>query len=178
MARRQFRDLDEQEELDERVVDIKRVAKVVKGGRTFHFRVTTVVGDNKGRVGVGVGKARGVPDAIRKSIERARKDMASIPIIGTTIPHQVTVKHGGSIVMLKPATKGTGVIAGSGVRAVVEAAGIKDILSKSLGSSNALNIVYATRKALTQLKWVDEEAAARGKTVRELMPFWSTRDEH
>ncbi|MBN1317850.1 MAG: 30S ribosomal protein S5 [Anaerolineales bacterium] len=177
MARREFRNMDETEEFDERVVDISRVAKVVKGGRTFHFRVTTVVGDNNGRIGVGVGKARGVPDAIRKSLEQARKDMKPVPVMGSTIPHQITVKHGGSIVMLKPASPGTGVIAGSGVRAVVEAAGIKDILTKSLGSSNALNIVFATKKALSQLKWVEQEAAARGKPLREVMPFWSRRDE-
>ena len=177
MTRREFRDLDEPEELDERVVDIKRVAKVVKGGRTFHFRVTTVVGDGKGRVGVGVGKARGVPDAIRKSLDRARKDMAVVPILGNTIPHQITVKHRGAQVMLKPASPGTGVIAGSAVRAVVEAAGIKDILSKSLGSANTLNVVYAVRKALSELKWLDEEAAARGKSIQEMRPFWSKQDE-
>jgi small subunit ribosomal protein S5 len=177
MARREFFEMDETEELDERVVEIKRVAKVVKGGRTFHFRVTTVVGDNNGRVGVGVGKARAVPDAIRKSMEHARKTMETVPLLGTTIPHQIIVKHGRSIVMLKPASPGTGVIAGTSVRAVVEAAGIKDILSKSLGSSNALNVVYATRKALSELKWVETEAAARGKPVHEVMPFWSRRNE-
>lgn len=176
MGRREFRDREQKEELDERVIDIKRVAKVVKGGRQFHFRVTVVVGDNNGQVGVGVGKARGVPDAIRKAIERGRKNMEPVPIVGTTIPHQITVKHGGAVVMLKPATRGTGVIAGSGVRAVVEAAGIRDILSKSLGSSNALNLVHAAHKALTQLKWADKEAAARGKSVREMMPYWSRQD--
>ena len=177
MGRPRYRDLDQPEEFEERVVDITRVAKVVKGGRTFHFRVTVVVGDNKGKVGVGVGKARGVPDAIRKAMERGRKNMESVSILGKTIPHQITVKHGGAVVMLKPAAPGTGVIAGGGVRAVVEVAGIKDILSKSLGSSSALNIVYATHKALTQLKWPDAEAAARGKPLRELMPFWSKQDD-
>ncbi len=177
MGRPRFRSLDQPEELDERVIDITRVAKVVKGGRRFHFRVTVVVGDNNGQVGVGIGKARGVPDAIRKAIERGRKSMEPVPILDNTIPHQITVKHGGAVVMLKPATPGTGVIAGGGVRAVVEAAGIKDILSKSLGSANTLNIVQATHKALTQLKWADAEAAARGKPVRELMPYWSKRDE-
>ncbi len=177
MARQQFRKIDKGEELDERVVDITRVAKVVKGGRTFHFRVTAVVGDNKGKVGVAKGKARGVPDAIRKAMDRARKNMVSVSTIGTTIPHQITAKQGGAVVLLKPATPGTGVIAGSGVRAVVEAAGIKDILSKSLGSANKLNVVYATHKALTELKWVEREAAARGKSVREMMPYWSRKDE-
>ena len=176
MVRREFRKLDEPEEFDERVIDITRVAKVVKGGRHFHFRVTAVVGDGKGRVGVGVGKARGVPDAIRKAMDRGRKNMVSVPLMGTTIPHQITVKHGGAVVMLKPATLGTGVIAGSGVRAVVEAAGIRDILTKSLGSANALNVVYATHKALTELKWVEREAAARGKSIHEVMPYWSRKD--
>jgi small subunit ribosomal protein S5 len=177
MGRPRFRDLDQAEEFDERVIDITRVAKVIKGGRTFHFRVVVVVGDNNGRVGVGVGKARGVPDAIRKAMDRGRKNMESIPVLGTTIPHQVTAKHGGAIVMLKPAAPGTGVIAGSGVRAVVEAAGVKDILSKSLGSSNALNLVHATQKALRQLKWADVEAAARGKPIREVRPIWSRHDD-
>jgi small subunit ribosomal protein S5 len=177
MGRRRFHDLDQPEEFDERVIDITRVAKVVKGGRTFHFRVTVVVGDNNGKVGVGVGKARGVPDAIRKAMDNGRKNMVSVPILGTTIPHQVTAKQGGAVVMLKPAAPGTGVIAGSGVRAVVEVAGVKDILTRSLGSANALNVVRATHKALTELKWADAEAAARGKAVREVMPFWSKRDE-
>jgi small subunit ribosomal protein S5 len=177
MGRRKFRDLDQKEEFDERVIDITRTAKVMKGGRKFHFRVTVVVGDNKGKVGVGVGKARGVPDAIRKAMERGRKNMRLVPLIGTTIPHEITAKHGGAIVMLKPATPGTGVIAGSGVRAVVQAAGVKDILTKSLGSSNALNVVFATQKALMELKWADAEAAARGKPIRELMPYWSRRDD-
>ncbi len=177
MGRPRFRDLDQAEEFDERVIDITRVAKVVKGGRTFHFRVTVVVGDNNGRVGVGVGKARGVPDAIRKAMDRGRKNMRQVPVLGTTIPHQVTAKHGGAIVTLMPAAPGTGVIAGSGVRAVVEAAGVKDILSKSLGSSNALNVVHATQEALGRLKWADVEAAARGKPVNEVMPIWSRRHD-
>jgi small subunit ribosomal protein S5 len=177
MARHESRNLEEAEELDERVVDITRVAKVVKGGRTFHFRVTAVVGDNKGRVGVATGKARGVPDAIRKAMDRARKSMVPVSTMGTTIPHEVTAKHGGAIVMLKPATPGTGVIAGSSVRAVVEAAGVRDILTKSLGSSNAVNVVFATHEALTQIKRIDEEAAARGKSPQHVSPFWSRQDE-
>jgi len=177
MARREFRDLNKPEELDERVVDIKRVAKVVKGGRQFHFRVTAVVGDNNGTVGVGMGKARGVPDAIRKAIERAKRGMRPVFIMGATIPHQVTAKHGGAIVMLKPATPGTGVVAGGGVRAVVEAAGVRDILTKSLGSSNALNIVHATFQGLTELRRPQQVAIERGRRVRDVMPYWSKQDE-
>ncbi len=166
---------EQREELDERVVDIKRVAKVVKGGRRFAFRVVVVVGDNKGRVGVGVGKARGVPDAIRKGLERARRNMIRVPLVDTTIPHEVIGKQGGAKVLLKPASPGTGVIAAGGVRAVLEAAGVKDILTKSLGSSNVLNVVYATLNGLSQLKSVEEEAARRGLPKERVMPFWSRR---
>jgi len=166
---------EEREELDERVVHIARTAKVIKGGRRFAFRVVVVVGDNQGRVGIGIGKARSVPDAIRKGIERARKNMRRIPMVGTTIPHEVIAEFGAAKVLLKPASPGTGVIAGSGVRAVVEAAGIRDILTKSLGSSNILNVVKATMKGLTQLKDVEEEARLRGKPVAEVMPFWARR---
>jgi len=166
---------EQREELDERVVDIKRVAKVVKGGRRFAFRVVVVVGDNKGRVGVGVGKARGVPDAIRKGLERARRNMIQVPLVDTTIPHEVIGKQGGAKVLLKPASPGTGVIAAGGVRAVLEAAGVKDILTKSLGSSNVLNVVYATLNGLSQLKSVEEEAARRGLPKERVMPFWSRR---
>ncbi|MFQ6057765.1 MAG: 30S ribosomal protein S5 [Anaerolineae bacterium] len=164
---------EEREELDERVIDIARTAKVVKGGRRFSFRVVVVVGDNRGSVGVGIGKAREVPEAIRKGIERAKKNMTSIPILGTTIPHEVVSTFGASKVLLKPASPGTGVIAASGVRAVVEAAGIKDILTKSLGSNNILNVVQATMKGLKELKDVEEEARRRGKSVAEVSPFWS-----
>lgn len=167
--------LEEREELDERVVHIARTAKVIKGGRRFAFRVVVVVGDNQGRVGIGIGKARSVPDAIRKGIERARKNMRKIPMVGTTIPHEVIAEFGAAKVLLKPASPGTGVIAGGGVRAVVEAAGIRDILTKSLGSSNILNVVKATMKGLTQLKDVEEEARLRGKPVTEVMPFWARR---
>ena len=170
MARQDFQ---EREELDERVVHITRTAKVIKGGRRFAFRVVVVVGDNQGSVGLGVGKARGVPDAIRKGAEQAKKNMRKITLVGTTIPHEVMAKSGGAKVLLKPASPGTGVIAGGGVRAVVEAAGIRDILTKSLGSSNVLNVIRATMKGLSQLKDVEEEAKLRGKTVAELTPFWA-----
>ncbi len=165
------------QELDERVVDIARVAKVVKGGRRFSFRVTVVVGDNRGNVGVGVGKANAVPDAMRKASEKAHKDMKKVFLYGTTIPHEVVGKVAGARVLLKPASAGTGVIAGGGVRAVLEAAGISDILTKSLGSSNILNVVLATMDALEQLKSPQEEAARRGKSVKELSPFWDRRKD-
>jgi small subunit ribosomal protein S5 len=170
MAREDFQ---EREELDERVVHIARTAKVIKGGRRFAFRAVVVVGDNQGSVGIGVGKARGVPDAIRKGAEQAKKNMMKIPLVGTTIPHEVIAQFGAAKVLLKPASPGTGVIAGSGVRAVVEAAGIHDILTKSLGSSSILNVIRATVKGLSQLKDIQEEARLRGKSVAELTPFWA-----
>jgi small subunit ribosomal protein S5 len=165
----------EQQEFDERVIEIARVAKVVKGGRRFSFRVAVVAGDNRGSVGVGVGKANAVPDAMRKASERARRNMRKVSLIGTTIPHEVIGKVSGARVLLKPASPGTGVIAGGGVRAVLEAAGVSDILTKSLGSSNVLNVVFATMEALGQLKSPQELAAFRGKPVKEVMPFWERR---
>jgi small subunit ribosomal protein S5 len=163
---------EEREELDERVIDISRVAKVVKGGRRFAFRAVVVVGDNRGQVGIGIGKARGVPDAIRKASERARRDMRQVALSGTTVPHEVWGRRGGASVMLKPASPGTGVIAGGGVRAVLEAAGVRDILSKSQGSANILNVAHATIDALDQLQSIEQLAAMRGKTVEEIQPFW------
>jgi small subunit ribosomal protein S5 len=160
------------QEFDERVVDINRVAKVVKGGRRFSFRVTVVVGNNHGSVGVGIGKANAVPDAIRKATERARKNMHEVSLYKSTIPHEVMGKVAGARVLLKPASLGTGVIAGGGVRAVLEAAGVSDILTKSLGSSNILNVVSATMQALDQLKSIKKEAAMRGKSPESLIPFW------
>jgi small subunit ribosomal protein S5 len=162
-------------EFDERVIEIARVAKVVKGGRRFSFRVAVVAGDNKGKVGVGVGKANAVPDAMRKATDRARRNMHLVSLFGTTIPHEVTGKVSGAIVLLKPASQGTGVIAGGGVRAVLEAAGVSDILTKSLGSSNVLNVVFATIEALDQLKSPQDMAALRGKNVKDVMPFWERR---
>jgi small subunit ribosomal protein S5 len=164
-----------EQELDERIIDISRVAKVVKGGRRFTFRVTMVAGDHRGNVGVGVGRANAVPDAIRKATERARKNMRRVIVTGTTIPHEVIGKVGGAKVLLKPASPGTGVIAGGGVRAVIEAAGISDVLSKSLGSSNILNVVKATMEALSQLKSPQEEAVRRGKPIHEVQPFWERK---
>ena len=173
MERMEYQPVETQ--YDERVIDIARVAKVLKGGRRFKFRVTLVVGDNNGRVGLGVGKANAVPDAMRVATEHAHKSMVKIPMAGTTIPHEVIGHLSGSKVLLKPASQGTGVIAAGGVRAVLEAAGIHDILTKSLGSSNTLNVVKATFDALAQLKSPEEEAQKRGKPVKELLPFWERR---
>jgi small subunit ribosomal protein S5 len=164
-----------EQQYDERVIEIARVAKVVKGGRRFSFRVTVVAGDNHGRIGLGIGKANAVPDAMRKATERAHKTMRSVSLMGTTIPHEVLGRLAGAKVMLKPASPGTGVIAAGGVRAVLEAAGIRDILTKSLGSANVLNVVQATFDALEQLKSPQEEAARRGKDLKDVMPFWERR---
>jgi small subunit ribosomal protein S5 len=169
------RDEERGEELDERVVDISRVAKVIKGGRRFAFRTVVVVGDNKGRVGIGVGKSRVVPDAIRKATDRARANLKRVNLSGSTIPHEVTARHAGALVLLKPASPGTGVIAGGGVRAVLEAAGVHDILTKSLGSANVLNVVYATLTALEHLKNVEIEARRRGKDLKDVTPFWNRK---
>jgi small subunit ribosomal protein S5 len=164
----------EQEEpgLDERVVHIARVSKVVKGGRHFGFRAVVVVGDNNGSVGMGIGKAREVPEAIRKGTERARKSMVKVPLAGTTIPHSILTKFGASKVMLKPATPGTGVIAAGGVRAVLECAGVRDVLTKSLGSTNRLNVVRATMQALGEMIEPEVEAKRRNKPVQQLLPPW------
>lgn len=168
--RQEFR--EQKDEFDERIIDITRVAKVVKGGRRFAFRVTVVVGDNNGRVGVGIGKARTVPDSIRKALEAARKAMVSVPLYGTTVPHEIIGQHGAAKVMLKPASPGTGVIAGGGVRAVIEAAGYRDILTKSMGSNNVLNVMMATMDGLQRMMDAREVARSRGKDVADVMPFW------
>ena len=167
-----------QDQFEERVIEIARVAKVVKGGRRFQFRVTVVVGDKRGTISMGVGKANAVPDAMRKASERARKQMRVVNLAGTTIPHEVLGKVAGARVMLKPASPGTGVIAAGGVRAVLEVAGVRDILTKSQGSANVLNVVQATFDALGQLKSPQEEAARRGKNVKDLLPFWERRKQN
>jgi small subunit ribosomal protein S5 len=173
MEMTEFQSIEQQ--FDDRVIEIARVAKVVKGGRRFQFRVSIVSGDNHGKVGLGVGKANAVPDAMRKATERAHKNMHKFAMTGTTIPHEVLGRMGGARVILRPASPGTGVIAGGGVRAVLEAAGVHDILTKSLGSANVLNVVQATFDALEQLKSPQEEAARRGKNVEDLLPFWERR---
>lgn len=156
-------------ELQERLVNVNPVSKTVKGGRTRSFSALVVVGDGNGRVGAGLGKAKEVPEAIRKATEEAKKSMIQVPMVGTTIPHPITETYGGARVLLKPASEGTGVIAGGAVRAVLESAGVRDVLTKSLGSSNPINVVRATLEALSSLRTVEDVARLRGKTPGEIL---------
>ena len=154
-------------ELQERLVNINPVSKTVKGGRTRSFSALVVVGDGNGRVGAGLGKAKEVPEAIRKATEEAKRNMIDVPMVGTTIPHAVTQTFGGARVLLKPASEGTGVIAGGPVRAVMESAGVKDVLTKSLGSSNPINVVRATIEGLKSLRTVEEVAKLRARLLEK-----------
>ena len=160
--------MEEKNELREKVVAINRVAKVVKGGRTFRFSAVVVVGDENGKVGVGNGKAAEVPDAIKKAIEDAKKNLVEVPIVGTTIPHEYIGKFGSASVVLKPAEEGTGLITGGSVRPVLELAGYKDVRTKVLGTNNPRNVVYATLEGLKSMQTIEEVARKRGKKVEDI----------
>ena len=168
--RSQNRRDDQQSQFDERVIQINRVAKVVKGGRRFSFTALVVVGDGNGKVGIGYGKAKEVPAAIQKGMETARRTMVEIPMAGQTVVHEIIGEHGASRVLVKPAAPGTGVIAGGAARQIIEAAGIKDALAKSLGSPTHLNVAHATMNALTGQRRPDEVAKLRGKQAEDIVP--------
>lgn len=165
---RKPRRTEREKEFEERVVAINRVTKVVKGGRRFRFAALVVIGDKKGRVGFGTGKANEVPDAIKKAVEDAKKNIINVPMVGTTIPHDITGTYGAGSVFLRPAAEGTGVVAGGAVRDVLELAGLNDVLSKCLGSRTPINMVRATMTALNELKTLEEVARLRGKKPEEI----------
>ena len=160
---------ENKQELKEKVVSVNRVAKVVKGGRTFRFSVLVVVGDENGSIGVGTGKSSEVPEAIKKATEEARKNLVEVSLVNGTLPHEFTTNFGSSKIILKPAVEGTGVIAGGAVRPVLELAGVKNVTAKTLGSRNSRNVVYATLKALKAMRTPEEVAALRGKKVEEIL---------
>lgn len=168
MDRKPRRDREREKEFEERVVTINRVTKVVKGGRRFRFAALVVIGDKKGRVGYGTGKANEVPDAIKKAIENAKKNLFTVPIVGTSIPHEMTGSYGAGEVFLRPAAEGTGVIAGGAIRDVLELAGITDVLSKCIGSRTPINMVRATVDALENMRTLEEVAELRGKKPQEI----------
>ena len=159
----------EESEFKEKLVAVNRVSKTVKGGRNMRFSALIVIGDEKGRVGMGMGKAVEIPEAIRKAVEDAKKHLVTVPIVGTTIPHEVIGKYGTGKVVLMPAPEGSGVIAGGPARAVIESVGIKDIITKSYGTNNPINVVKATIEGLSRLKTIEEVARLRGKSVEELL---------
>lgn len=156
-------------DIEEKVIDIRRVTKVVKGGRNFRFAALVVVGDRNGHVGIGTGKAMEVPEAIRKAVEDAKKNLITVPIVGTTVPHRIQGRYGAGNVLIMPAKEGTGVIAGGPVRDVLELAGLKDVRSKSLGTNNARNVVNATMQGLASLRKIEDVAILRGKKVEDLL---------
>ncbi|NLI20971.1 MAG: 30S ribosomal protein S5 [Clostridiales bacterium] len=161
--------MEQVSEFKEKLVAVNRVTKVVKGGRNFRFAALVVVGDEKGRVGAGIGKAAEISEAIRKGVEDAKKHLISVPLVGTTIPHQITGRFGTGKIVLMPAVEGSGVIAGGAGRAVLELAGVRDILTKSYGTSNRINMVKATLEGLRQLRSAEQVAKLRGKTVEEIL---------
>ena len=156
-------------DIEEKVIDIRRVTKVVKGGRNFRFAALVVVGDRNGHVGIGTGKAMEVPEAIRKAVEDAKKNLITVPIVGTTVPHRIQGRYGAGNVLIMPAKEGTGVIAGGPVRDVLELAGLKDVRSKSLGTNNARNVVNATMQGLSSMRKIEDVATLRGKKVEDLL---------